>query len=60
VLLVAGRAALASPRGAADLKPVHLMLRHAYGFALANKGVDTRTIQDYLGHKTISTRSKYT
>lgn len=27
------------------------MLRHACGFALANRGYDTRLIQDYLGHK---------
>ena len=27
------------------------MLRHACGFALANKGLDSRVIQDYLGHK---------
>ncbi|QMV53730.1 tyrosine-type recombinase/integrase [Ewingella americana] len=29
------------------------MLRHACGFALADKGLDTRLIQDYLGHKNI-------
>jgi type 1 fimbriae regulatory protein FimB/type 1 fimbriae regulatory protein FimE len=29
------------------------MLRHACGFKLANEGVDTRTIQAYLGHKSI-------
>lgn len=27
------------------------MLRHACGYALANKGHDLRTIQDYLGHR---------
>ena len=27
------------------------MLRHATGFALANKGTDTRTLQAYLGHR---------
>ena len=27
------------------------MLRHACGYKLANDGVDTRTIQAYLGHK---------
>jgi integrase len=36
------------------------MLRHACGFALANKGTDTRTIQDYLGHKNIQHTVKYT
>jgi type 1 fimbriae regulatory protein FimB/type 1 fimbriae regulatory protein FimE len=41
--------------------PVHPhMLRHACGFALANKGVDTRTIQDYLGHKSIQHTVRYT
>jgi site-specific recombinase XerD len=29
------------------------MLRHACGFKMANDGVDTRTIQAYLGHKDI-------
>ncbi len=29
------------------------MLRHSTGFYLANKGRDTRLIQDYLGHRNI-------
>jgi integrase len=29
------------------------MLGHACGFALANKGHDTRALQAYLGHKNI-------
>jgi hypothetical protein len=29
------------------------MLRRACGFALANKGQDTRALQAYLGHKNI-------
>lgn len=34
--------------------PVHPhMLRHACGFALADLGIDTRLIQDYLGHRNI-------
>lgn len=41
--------------------PVHPhMLRHACGFALANKGLDTRLIQDYLGHKSITHTVRYT
>ncbi len=41
--------------------PVHPhMLRHACGFYLADRGVDTRTIQDYLGHKSIQHTVKYT
>src|SRR6478609_8864220 len=27
------------------------LLRHASGFALANRGHDTRALQDFLGHK---------
>ena len=41
--------------------PVHPhMLRHATGFYLANKGVPTRTIQAYLGHKSIQHTVRYT
>jgi hypothetical protein len=36
------------------------MLRHAYGFALANKGHDTRALQAYLGHKNIQHTVRYT
>ncbi|MEQ5091667.1 tyrosine-type DNA invertase [Providencia rettgeri] len=36
------------------------MLRHACGFALANRGVDTRLIQDYLGHRNIRHTVQYT
>ena len=36
------------------------MLRHSTGFALANKGIDTRTIQGYLGHVNIQHVVKYT
>src|SRR5262249_12894811 len=32
------------------------MLRHSTGYALANRGYDTRLVQDYLGHKTSCTR----
>ena len=40
--------------------PVHPhMLRHATGFKLANDGVDTRAIQDYLGHKSIANTVRY-
>lgn len=41
--------------------PVHPhMLRHGCGFYLANAGTDTRTIQDYLGHKNIQHTVRYT
>jgi integrase len=36
------------------------MLRHATGFHLANKGTDTRRIQDYLGHQNIQHTVRYT
>jgi len=36
------------------------MLRHACGFALANKGHDTRALQGYLGHKNIQHTVRYT
>jgi integrase len=36
------------------------MLRHAAGYCLANDGVDTRLIQDYLGHKDIRHTVRYT
>ena len=36
------------------------MLRHSTGYFLANKGFDTRLIQDYLGHKNISHTVRYT
>src|SRR3954470_9588375 len=36
------------------------MLRHACGFALANKGHDTRALQHYLGHKNIQHTVRYT
>src|SRR6201997_1567866 len=36
------------------------MLRHACGFALANRGHDTRALQAYLGHKNIQHTVRYT
>ena len=36
------------------------LLRHACGYYLANKGVDTRTIQVYLGHANIQNIVRYT
>lgn len=41
--------------------PVHPhMLRHGCGYYLAAKGIDTRTIQDYLGHRQIQHTVRYT
>ena len=36
------------------------MLRHSCGYALANKGIDTRAIQDWLGHVSITHTTRYT
>jgi integrase len=36
------------------------MLRHATGFVLANRGTDTRTLQAYLGHRSIQSTVRYT
>jgi site-specific recombinase XerD len=36
------------------------MLRHSCGYALANKGRDTRLMQDYLGHRNVQHTVRYT
>ncbi len=36
------------------------MLRHACGYYLANQGIDTRSIQAFLGHKNITHTVRYT
>ena len=42
-------------------RPIHAhMLRHGCGYALANAGHDTRSIQDYLGHVSIQHTVRYT
>ena len=43
-----------------DMKIHPHMLRHSCGYKLANDGVDTRTIQAYLGHKSIQHTVRYT
>jgi site-specific recombinase XerD len=43
-----------------DLKAHPHMLRHACGYALANKGHDTRAIQGWLGHRSITSTAVYT
>jgi site-specific recombinase XerD len=41
--------------------PIHPhMLRHSTGYKLANQGVDTRSLQHYLGHKNIQHTVRYT
>jgi site-specific recombinase XerD len=41
-------------------KPHPHMLRHSCGFALANRGHDTRALQAYLGHRNIQHTVRYT
>ena len=36
------------------------MLRHSCGYKLANDGIDTRAIQDWLGHVSITHTTRYT
>ena len=41
--------------------PVHVhMLRHSTGYALASKGMDTRRLQHFLGHASITNTVRYT
>jgi type 1 fimbriae regulatory protein FimB/type 1 fimbriae regulatory protein FimE len=41
--------------------PIHFhMLRHSCGYKLANDGIDTRAIQDWLGHVSITHTTRYT
>jgi site-specific recombinase XerD len=41
--------------------PVHVhMIRHSTGYALAAKGMDTRRLQHYLGHASITNTVRYT
>jgi type 1 fimbriae regulatory protein FimB/type 1 fimbriae regulatory protein FimE len=43
-----------------DLKVHPHALRHATGYALVNKGVDTRTLQGFMGHAQITNTVRYT
>jgi site-specific recombinase XerD len=43
-----------------ELKAHPHMLRHACGYALANKGHDTRAIQAWLEHRSITSTAIYT
>jgi Phage integrase family/Domain of unknown function (DUF4070) len=41
--------------------PIHAhMLRHAAGYALAARGIDTRTLQAFMGHRSIANTVIYT
>ena len=50
------RAGLAAKLG---IKVHAHMLRHACGYALANAGHDTRSLQAYLGHRNIQNTTRY-
>jgi len=50
----------AKASGLDDLNIHPHMLRHACGYDLANRGVDTRGIQGYLGHQNIQHTVRYT
>lgn len=59
----AGFARMIERAGAAakfEFKAHPHMLRHACGYALANRGHDTRALQAYLGHRNITHTVRYT
>ena len=56
LVTVARMAERAGEAAGFKLKAHAHMLRHACGFALANKGHDTRALQAYLGHRNIQWR----
>jgi type 1 fimbriae regulatory protein FimB/type 1 fimbriae regulatory protein FimE len=49
----------AASAGLDSLKVHPHMLRHSCGYALANQGVDTRSLQAYLGHRHIQNTVRY-
>jgi type 1 fimbriae regulatory protein FimB len=52
---------VAAAAARAELPPVHPhMMRHSCGFSLANRGIDLRLIQDYLGHRDPKNTVRYT
>jgi type 1 fimbriae regulatory protein FimB len=51
---------VAKAAGLAHLSIHPHMMRHSTGFNLVNKGTDIRTIQGYLGHRSISSTVRYT
>jgi integrase len=50
----------AAVKAGLEIKAHAHMLRHACGFKLANDGVDTRSLQAYLGHRNIQNTTRYT
>ena len=62
-LSVAGYQRMVARAGGAARFPflIHShMLRHSCGYKLANDGQDTRAIQHYLGHRSITSTVRYT
>ena len=49
----------AEAAGLAELKVHAHMLRHSAGYGLAERGHDLRLIQGYLGHRSVSSTSRY-
>ncbi len=50
----------AGKRAEFDFEVNSHLLRHSCGYYLANNGLDTRLIQDYLGHANIQNTVRYT
>jgi site-specific recombinase XerD len=48
------------PDFAVETSRVVHMLRHSTGYALAGRGMDTRRLQHYLGHASITNTVRYT
>ena len=62
-LSVAGNQRMIARAGEAARFPFRVhshMLWHSCGYKLANDGQDTRAIQHYLGHRSISSTVRYT
>ena len=62
-LSVAGYQRMVARAGEAAGLPFQIsshVLRHSCGFKLANDGRDTRSIQHYLGHRSIASTVRYT
>ena len=62
-LSVAGYQRMVARAGEAAGFPFQIsshVLRHSCGYKLANDGRDTRSIQHYLGHRSIASTVRYT
>ena len=59
-LIVSDTAAASRDLQTVERRPVQISIRHSCGYYLANRGFDTRLIQDYLGHRNIAHTVRYT